>query len=159
MTEVWKFPFMMRPSLVVVATRPDSGRQTEVRPQCRPSASCDLEGAPARQPPDPAPFETALGQSRPESTSKVGLLLCPVETLSSKDAALSLDLVDRNAEIAQEGVTAAGQHEVPSRGADVTCLAKGMRQRDAQSAGEVIVAGASDLQSVLVPLPMRTLCG
>ena len=128
-----------------------------MRPQCRLSASCYLEGAPARQPPEPAPFETALGQSRPERTSKVRLFLCPVETLSSKDAALSLDLIDRNAEIAQEGVTAAGQHEVPSCGADVTCLAEGMSQRYAQSAGEVVVAGASDLQCVLMPLPMRTL--
>src|SRR5438067_9761587 len=102
----------------------------------------DLDGAIPIAAPNPAELEEAARQRGSERSGDMQLTLAPVETAADDGAPLCLELGEINAQGCATSIGLGPEGVVAVLSNDDSLALEGCRERDAEAAGQMVVAGA-----------------
>ena len=103
---------------------------------------------------DPAELETALGKRHAQRAGKMRPALAPIQARPAKGAAAAPQILEIDAEVQQVFFAGARDHAAVLAEDDVLVPGQRIGQRDAEAAGDMIVAGARRAQ-LIAAVPAR----
>jgi hypothetical protein len=122
------------------------GREPELRLEPGASRGCHRDRTAARQPAEPVPREERVGHCGAQRAREVRAALAPVEAAAGEAAARMSKRLDVDVEPLEPGCAGRTDRERVVASVEGALLDQSLRQRDAELAGEMVVAGASVLQ-------------